>query len=563
MLYPKEIQNRHFYYNNLYYDYIFNFARLKNNFFYNYNDIGQFKERTTDILSYYNIKNRQDVSKVLKYSNLRYGCGPETAANVEKLKNDDTFVIIGGQQPGLFGGPLFIIYKIISIIKLSSFCNEELKIKTVPVFWNATDDSNFSYINSAGFAPLEGRPSKVEIEPQAAGAMSQGIRYSDLYVKKDYLCSKIKELSGLLLKTEFTNEVEEFLLDCLEMLPQDLRLPDFFSFIITKLFYKHGLIILDPCMPEFKEMACRQAIFDIENHDLVEQSISKSSVLLEGAGYHSQLKVEKGAMNFYIVKDGIRNRVHRKNENNYYCSKSQMDKAGLIKYLNLNPSSLSLNVVLRPLLQDSVLPVLATVCGPGEVSYFAQLKGVYEEAGIKTGIIWPRFSATIVERKIEKSIIKSGVDFENINPDRKAMLDASAANAAGTDIGFALKNFEDSVILKLNELRQSFAQSGIILENAFSRIESNINRETGVLKKKIISEINNKKTGSSAAIEKILENIFPGNSLQERIFSVFYYINKYGFKFADGILDICEIRNFTHKFILFGQAIKKNFKSGN
>jgi bacillithiol synthase len=551
MFYLKEIQNRHFYYNNLYYDYIFNFAKLKNSFFYNYNDVGQFKERINDILSYYDSKTRQNVSNILKDSNLRYGCGPETAANIEKLKEDDTFIIIGGQQPGLFGGPLFIIYKIISILKLSSFCNKELGINTVPVFWNATDDSNFAAINSAVFGPMEGRPSRIEIEPHQSGVLAQGIRYSDMYVKKGYIYNKIKELAELLLKTEFTKEVEDFLLDCLDTLPQDLRLPDFFSFIITKLFYKYGLIIFDPCLPEFKEMALSQAYFDIKNHNKVEQAIIRSTALLKNSGYHSQLKLEKGAMNFYIAEDGIRNRVHKKNDNDFFYSKSELNKAGLIKYLNLNPSALSLNVVLRPIFQDSVLPVLATVCGPGEVSYFAQLKGVYEEAGIKTGIIWPRFSATIVERKVEKSIIKSGISFENVSPDRKEMLDSSAEIASGTNIDFAIKNFEDSVILKLNELRQSFEQSGILLQNSFSRIESNIKRETDVLKKKIISEINNKKTGSSAAIQKILENIFPGDNLQERVFSAFYYINKYGFKFMDEISGIYEIRNFTHKFILF------------
>jgi len=551
MLYAKETKNLHFYYNNLYHDYIFNYAKIKNSFFYNYNDTGQFKKRTIDILSYYNNKNRKDVSKVLKDSNLRYGCGPKTLANIEKLKDGDTFVIIGGQQPGLFGGALYIIYKIISIIKLSIFCNKEMGIKTVPVFWNATDDSNFSAVNSVGLGPMGGSLPKITIEPQQANLASKGVRYSELYIKKEYIYSKIKDLTGLLLKTEYTEEVERFMFDCLEMLPQDVRLPDFFSFIITKIFSKYGLIILDPCLPEFKKMALNQAIFDIENHEEIKKGIIENSKLLSSKGYHNQLELEEDAMNFYIVEDGIRNRVYKKDDNNFFYSKSGFDKAGLIKYLDLNPSALSLNVVLRPLLQDSMLPVLVSVCGPGEVSYFAQLKGAYEKAGIKTGIIWPRFLATIVEKKVEKSIIKAGIDFESINPDRKAMLDVSAEIASGTDIDFAVKNFEDSVILKLNEMRQSFVQSGTVLENAFSRIESNIKKETDVLKKKIISEINNKKTGSAAAIEKIHENIFPANSLQERVFSVFYYINKYGFKFLDDIASIYEIKNFTHKFILF------------
>jgi len=143
MLNLKETKNRHFYYSDLYYDYIFNFERLKKSFFYNYYDNAEFRNRKADILAYYDIKTRKTVSSLLKDSNTKYGCSSKTAANIESLKDAGNFVIIGGQQPGLFGGPLFIIYKIITIINLSRFCTEELKIPSVPVFWNASDDSNF------------------------------------------------------------------------------------------------------------------------------------------------------------------------------------------------------------------------------------------------------------------------------------------------------------------------------------------------------------------------------------------------------------------------------------
>jgi len=394
---------------------------------------------------------------------------------------------------------------------------------------------------------------KVEIPEGQAGGTSSGKRYSDMYIEKELIGSKIKEFSGLLLKTEFTEIIEKFLFESLGLLQGGPKLPDLFSVIISKLFGPYGLIILDPSLPGIQTMALKHAYFDIENHDEIEKAISCSTGLLEKNGYHSQLKLEKNAMNFYIVRDGTRYRVYRKNKNTYFFGKTILNKPELKKYLCQNPSSLSLNVVLRPLLQDSILPVLSTVCGPGEVSYFAQLKGVYEAAGKKTGIIWPRFSATVIEKKVEKSLIKTETGFENINPDRKAMLDRAASLAAGVNIDSAIKDFEDMVMLKLNEIKKLFKENGLTLDSPFCRIENNIKREAEVLKKKITSEINNKKTEVSAGIQKILENVFPEGNLQERIFSIFYYINKYGFNFTDEILKVSSVKDFTHKFILFGR----------
>ena len=74
----------------------------------------------------------------------------------------------------------------------------------------------------------------------------------------------------------------------------------------------------------------------------------------------------------------------------------------LIKISEDDPGFISWNVIMRPVIQDTIFPVLATVCGPGEVSYFAQISGVYDLMDVKLPVIYPRFSATIIEKNIGK-----------------------------------------------------------------------------------------------------------------------------------------------------------------
>jgi len=558
MLNIKEIKNRHFYYSDLYYDFIFNFKKLRHNYFYDYRSIDHFKKRSSDIASDYDNKIRVNVAEILKDINLRYGCSSKTLGNIESLKKSDTLAVVGGQQPGFLSGPLFIIYKLISVIKLCLFISDSLNMDAVPVFWVASDDSNFSQVSSTYLQGPGGKIEKTAISLEEAGLSPRGKRYSDIYLDEGLLTGKIREILEILPVTDFTPGIEKFLKNALSSLEETgsgIRLTDFFSAIITKLFSKYGLVIIDPSDARLKKMALKTAYFDIENHGILEEEINRSGSRLENEGYHRQLPAGRDAMNFYIVKDGIRNKVRKVNKNAFDFGGMRMDKKELTAFLDMNPSTLSLNVALRPIFQDTILPVLATVCGPGETAYLAQLKTVYEAAGKKTGIIYPRLSATIIEKKLEKSFKRAQIEFRELTTDKKAMLEISAGRVLFPDIGTLLEEFENDMLSRLEALKETLKNStgknGIYAGSSFDRIENNIKKETAVLKKKIIAEAKHKGDDISGDIDKLSANILPDNKLQERVFNIFSYINKYDFRFMDNIFDLLDVRSNSHKFVFF------------
>jgi Uncharacterized protein conserved in bacteria len=583
MMEPMQIEYQKFYYNSLFYDYIFSYEKLKKYFQYDFHDPDAFKKRAEDISGIYNNGFRPKISDRLAHINKRFGCSEITIKNCESLKDRETLVVIGGQQPGLLTGPVFIIYKIFSIIKLARHLSGFLNLKVVPVFWNASDDSNFSQVNNTFL--LDRELKKVDLSltdiSQIPDDKNQK-RFSDILIPEGLALKKINEFMGFLPETDFKDSLRDFFSGCLKRLskshfessnrehggqaaavcrpdhsavndtcPTNSISPnDFFSALITGLFSKYGLVLIDPSDTELKKLSLPVLEGDICNHGSIEKLVNKSGERLVKDGYHSQLTADKDFLNFFIVKDGVRKRIKCGRGSSYIFNKTALSEEDLRSLIVSDFSKISLNVISRPLFQDMMLPVLATVCGPGEVSYFSQLKEVYDISGLKQPIIYPRFSATIVENKIKKAVEKTGMGFELLKHERKDISGIIAKNNPGIDIDNILKSLENDILDKTVKVRDFMDKSGIEYGSYFGRLENNLKKEIKILSKKISSEAENKNFSLTLGIDKIFLNLFPSGKLQERVINVFYYINKYDFKFLEDLYDIIDVKNWTHKLVI-------------
>ncbi len=552
----KETRNEKFYYNKLFYDFIFNYKKLEDHYFYDFHKEEDYLKRVSDIELSYQNSLRKDILKILEDTNKKAGCSTETLENIKKLSGKDTYVVIGGQQPGFFSGPIFIIYKILSIIRLSSEITNNFGIKTIPVFWNASDDSNFDSINSFGVFNRDLK--EVRLDQEGAGPDIDKKRFSDIFFPEIFYQEKLKELIENLRPTEFSAGISHFIKECLDISKiantcseKVINPAQLFSTIILKMFSKYGLVILDPSSAEFRKLASGFMAIDLENSGLFNREINSSGERLIKDGYHAQIQKVLDQLNFFITEKGIRHKV-MKAEKGYFSfarkKYSEKDIKDLISsdYLRFAPG-----VSLRPLIQDNLLPVLATLCGPGEVSYFAQLKSAYNIVGKKTAIIYPRFTATIIENSIKRSMKRADVHFEDLGLDRESMLRRAISVSVENNAEILIDNFSSDVLKKIHDLKNEVISKDRDLISVFSRIEKNFEKEVSVLRKKILSEYKKKNLLFSSDLDKIYLNVFPNGKLQERTISVFNYVNNHGFYFIDFLCDKIDILDNSHKFLIF------------
>ena len=229
--------------------------------------------------------------------------------------------------------------------------------------------------------------------------------------------------------------------------------------------------------------------WDIENHKVINELITDKGRKLEKAGYHAQIIPKKDVLDFFINKDNIREKINILPGGSFETGGKEYTGEGLLAATEKHPSSVSWNVVLRPIVQDTVFPVAAAVCGPGEVSYFAQLGEVYSHRGVSMPVIYPRFSATIIEDRIAGLIKRAGITEKHLSLKKEDIVKAVLKSDETESMENLIKELDDSIAKNLRDTENRIRDNKIDPGSAFDRIRRNVANEVKVLSKKLFSAL--------------------------------------------------------------------------
>src|SRR5207244_735988 len=86
------------------------------------------------------------------------------------------------------------------------------------------------------------------------------------------------------------------------------------------------------------------------------------------------------------------------------------------------PDGFSPNVLLRPIVQDTLFPTICYVAGPNELAYLGQLRGVYEHFGVPMPLFYPRATATILDSAPHRFLTKYKLPGEALQAQEEAAL---------------------------------------------------------------------------------------------------------------------------------------------
>ena len=550
------VKNSRFYYNKLFEDYIYNYPKLKKYFNYDPGDIESYCSRIEKIADSYDNSNRGVLADILRENNKYLGAGDRTLENIDKFACKGSVIIIGGQQPGLFTGPAFIIYKIITVLRLSKYIEEKTGTAVVPCFWNASDDKSSVQIDNLGI--IDGRYRQVKLNMEGIEA---NVRLSNISLSLNDYEDVIKEMDTLM-HGGLNREVRIFLTDILSGLSKKagagngIGLCKLFSSIVLKLFSEWGPVIIDPSDKRLKEMGLNLLKKDIEEHEAINGLISSRGEKLIKYGYHAQVDPQKDTLDFFYNIDGKREKISIIAERVFRVRGKDYNREELLELAKSDPSAISWNVVLRPLIQDSLFPVAATVCGPGEVSYFAQFAEVYKYMGIELPVIYPRYSATIIESRIEKILEKPDMADMILSQGQSDAVRSVLRREGVEKTERLLEGLQEDINKKIEITESKIKIIGIDPENAFDRIKRNINKELKILSKKLYSKLKKQNQHIIDDIDRVHLNIFPNGNIQERMINIFYYLNKYGIDMIRGLYYSFEPLERGHRFLYFKRGEK-------
>lgn len=455
---------------------------------------------------------RKKVAEVLAVQNRALGASAKTLANIEKLRACASAVVTG-QQVTLFGGPAFAIYKALTAINVAQELSKR-GVESVPIFWLATQDHDFAEVQSTLLRSPAGELQEFSIAANAP---------ADTPVAKIKLGAQIEALAGE--AAEFLGgEFSELLIECYQ--PEE-TLGSAMGRLFAKIFAEHGLIVVDPLHPELQKLAAPVYQEVVKMRDELDRRLLERGKELEAAGYHQQVKVTPSSTLLFVEIDGARTPVRRSN-GNFAAAERRYTEAQLIEHINKLPEAISGNALLRPIIQDYLLPTIAYIGGPAEVAYFAQAGVVYEKLLGRVTPIIPRLSATLLDARDQRLLAEYGLSLRDVIEHDAKLGEVLAAQKLGGNVEQAFHNAERSVQKEIGGLEKQLQQLDATLADATKRSRSKIEYQLSRLRSKAAHALLRRSGELSGHAESLRKSLFPRGELQERHIAGVSYLARFG-----------------------------------
>lgn len=485
---------------------------------------------------------------ILKRQNVSFGGTEETASNIELLKNENTFAVVTGQQVGLYTGNMYTILKTITAIKLAKEFNHRFsEFRFIPIFWLESDDHDFDEANHIHIIDRKNEVIRIgfETEIPEEETLTRKNTYPVGRIKFDTFINDLNEkLKTTLLHTDFTDKLIGNVKECYK---ENNDFKHAFAEMMNQLFKDSGLIFLDPDDAEIKKLLIPVFEKELNTSPRLCEGIINTSAELE-KDYDVQVKPK--VINLFFLHNEQRYLLEPRDNERYALknSKRRFTKEELMGILFETPENFSGNVVLRPICQDYLLPTIAYVGGPSEISYYAQFKSAYEHYDIPMPVIFPRASVSIIENKIKKFLTNFEINFTTVFHHKK-LLSKVVEKLSEIKIDDGITKATDEFNKIFYELKTLTSKIDKTLVNVLDKTKEKLLDNMEQFRGKITNAQISKSETSTAQIDKVMNNLYPHKNLQERHINICYFLNKYDETFMQKLFDEIDINCTGHQVI--------------
>jgi bacillithiol biosynthesis cysteine-adding enzyme BshC len=524
-------------------DYINGTFPTEKGFSYSLEAENVFRRRLSDIKE--RTYSRRKLVSYLRSYHKQFSASVKTMENIEKLLDPESVVVVGGQQAGLLTGPLYTIYKIITIIQLAKEQERQLGVPVVPLFWIAGEDHDIAEVNHV-YVSEDGKMKKYVYPHLPQEKRMVADVPLDRQSGYEWIANVVKTYG----ETETTNKLLDFLFQCLD---ESQTFVDFFASIVLRLFASEGLVVLNAADAGLRALEGDFFAALIERHRDVTAAVLQKQAELRELGYQQMLDIHPHSANLFYYDGRERWLLEYDPQKEMFCSKKGevlFAKEELMQLAKTKPAHLSNNVVTRPLMQEFLLPTLAFVAGPGEIAYWAELKEAFSIFGLQMPPVVPRLHMTIVERSIQTDLVDIGIDIMDVLNGRietvKQQWLAEKTRYPLEDIFAKAKEEIEEIHRPLREIGMEIDRglAGVLAKNA-TLVQAQIDFLQQTLQRALMRKY-------EVQLQKFLRvemALRPNKAPQERIWNIFYYINKYGFGFVEKLLQWNDHRNGMHKIV--------------
>jgi bacillithiol synthase len=488
-------------------------------------------------------RDREVVSRVLLDQNEAWGLDDAARSNIDALARPETVAVVTGQQIGLFTGPLYTIYKTVTVLQLARRLQDETGRPVVPVFWVEGEDHDYEEVAAATLLH-QNEPVTIRYDrPPASGGGNVG-PVGRLVLDGD-IAELMAALDGVLPPTEFSGELMSAVR---EAYAPGRRLEDAFVLLMKTVFPNSGLVFMNPDDQRLKRMSAPLFRRDLEQPDELMSGMDAVNERLKDR-YHVQVHVRP--TNLFLIEPEGRFPIDTAGDGSFQLRgrERSFSREELLAMVDSEPERFSPNVVLRPLMQDILLPTALYVAGPGEIAYFAQFRPVYEWAGLPMPVIYPRASVSLVEPKVRKVMDKFDISVEDFSGDLGRLFQRIVLDTMEVDVEAVFKEASRPLHEAVNGLKPSLEKVDRTLARSAEATRVSLLKEMEKLKDRVVRAEKRNQDDVRDQLQKAHVNLFPNGKLQERILSVLYVLNKFGPSFTAELADELSMDTTAHQVV--------------
>ncbi len=445
------------------------------------------------------------------------------------------WLVTTGQQPGLFGGPLYSLYKALTAIRLAQALEARLRRPVLPVFWIASEDHDWPEANHTTLIGTDNELWTGEVghpDPSSTPSIHRLPAGADIEVVRDAFV-------GRLPTTDFSPPFIDLLMKSAR---EGVTLSGSFRQILEGLLGRYGLFFTDAADPVVKAASAPVLEDELRRSAELEAVLVRTAGELDRAGYGQQVALLEGGVNLFLEGPAGRERLYRDGDRfRLRASGESLTLEEVLSRAAADPRALSPNVLLRPVAESTVFPTLSYVAGPGEAAYFAQLADYFAAFGIDMPVIHPRFGATAVESKIRKVLDKFSLDVAGLDRPFHEIASELARDEVPEAVRRAIGALRGAIGKGVGELQTAVQEVDPTLKGPVQHVRSQGFAALDEVERKIVHAVKRENEIVLSQLQKAQLHLFPEGKPQERVMNPFYYLVRYGWGFLDGLIERFEV----------------------
>jgi bacillithiol biosynthesis cysteine-adding enzyme BshC len=473
-------------------------------------------------------RSREAVAALIGAQQSRRNAPPAAREAAARLADPATVAVVTGQQAGAFGGPLFTLLKAITALQLAKLTARDHHADVAAIFWVDAEDHDWNEIAGCTVLDAAYQPRTVTIPPpEGAGEHPVGTLKLDGRIEQT-----LDELATALGDTEFSAALMSGLRAAYA---PGAGVSEAFARWIETILGPHGLIVFDASDPAAKPLVADVFEREVRGAGRTSALAATAGEALAARGHQPQVVPHPDSLAIFYL-DGARRPIKRQG-NGFAAGEREFTAEALAEEAAAHPERFSPNVLLRPIVQDTLFPTICYVAGPSELAYLGQLRGVYESFGVPMPLVYPRATATLVDSATARFIAKYEVPIESLQPQDESALNRLLESQIPQSVEAALTKAEEAMRASMERVIEVLPSVDPTLAGAARTTLSKMEHDLRGLQNKMIQAAKKRDETLRRQFSRAQAQVFPLGHPQERTLGAMYFLNRYGPAAVDRLVE--------------------------